>query len=232
MRSRSSARPASSAARSCPCSPSEHDVVAVSRSGDRGRQPSVRERVSATSPTGRRAQRARAASTSRTTSSTRSARPTSPSVDRRPPRPSHARPSAPASPRSSTSAASATTAPTSRRTCAAESRPRTTLASAPFPVTTLRAAVVVGRGSAGFETIVALVDRLPGDDRPALGLDADPADRAHGRRRLLGGVAGQPRGDRRDIRRRRPGGPDLPRDDRAHRGAPWAGDARSSRCRS
>jgi uncharacterized protein YbjT (DUF2867 family) len=29
------------------------------------------------------------------------------------------------------------------------------------PVTILRAAVVVGRGSAGFETIVALVDRLP-----------------------------------------------------------------------
>ena len=29
------------------------------------------------------------------------------------------------------------------------------------PVTTLRAAMVVGRGSAGFETIVALVDRLP-----------------------------------------------------------------------
>ena len=29
------------------------------------------------------------------------------------------------------------------------------------PVTTLRAAVVVGKGSAGFETIVALVDRLP-----------------------------------------------------------------------
>jgi uncharacterized protein YbjT (DUF2867 family) len=28
-------------------------------------------------------------------------------------------------------------------------------------VTTLRAAIVVGRGSAGFETIVALVDRLP-----------------------------------------------------------------------
>jgi len=28
-------------------------------------------------------------------------------------------------------------------------------------LTTLRAAVVVGRGSAGFETIVALVDRLP-----------------------------------------------------------------------
>ena len=37
----------------------------------------------------------------------------------------------------------------------------TTLASGSVPVTTLRAAVVVGRGSAAFETIVALVDRLP-----------------------------------------------------------------------
>jgi uncharacterized protein YbjT (DUF2867 family) len=35
------------------------------------------------------------------------------------------------------------------------------LASGPVPVTTLRAAVIVGRGSAAFETIVALVDRLP-----------------------------------------------------------------------
>jgi uncharacterized protein YbjT (DUF2867 family) len=35
------------------------------------------------------------------------------------------------------------------------------LASGRVPVTTLRAAVVVGAGSAGFETIVALVDRLP-----------------------------------------------------------------------
>ena len=35
------------------------------------------------------------------------------------------------------------------------------LASCSVPVTTLRAAVVIGRGSAGFETIVALVDRLP-----------------------------------------------------------------------
>jgi uncharacterized protein YbjT (DUF2867 family) len=33
--------------------------------------------------------------------------------------------------------------------------------SGAVPVTTLRAAVVIGRGSAGFETIVALVDRLP-----------------------------------------------------------------------
>jgi uncharacterized protein YbjT (DUF2867 family) len=35
------------------------------------------------------------------------------------------------------------------------------LAGAGVPVTTLRAAVVIGRGSASFETIVALVDRLP-----------------------------------------------------------------------
>lgn len=37
----------------------------------------------------------------------------------------------------------------------------TTLEHGAVPVTTLRAAMVVGRGSAGFETIVALVDRLP-----------------------------------------------------------------------
>jgi uncharacterized protein YbjT (DUF2867 family) len=35
------------------------------------------------------------------------------------------------------------------------------LASGAVPVTTLRAAVIVGRGSAAFETVVALVDRLP-----------------------------------------------------------------------
>lgn len=35
------------------------------------------------------------------------------------------------------------------------------LTAGDVPVTTLRAAVIVGRGSAGFETIVALVDRLP-----------------------------------------------------------------------
>jgi uncharacterized protein YbjT (DUF2867 family) len=35
------------------------------------------------------------------------------------------------------------------------------LASGPVPVTIVRSAVVVGKGSAAFETIVALVDRLP-----------------------------------------------------------------------
>ena len=36
------------------------------------------------------------------------------------------------------------------------------LASGSVPVTTVRAAMVIGTGSAAFETIVALVDRLPG----------------------------------------------------------------------
>jgi uncharacterized protein YbjT (DUF2867 family) len=36
------------------------------------------------------------------------------------------------------------------------------LASGSVPVTTLRAAMVIGAGSAAFETILALVDRLPG----------------------------------------------------------------------
>jgi uncharacterized protein YbjT (DUF2867 family) len=36
------------------------------------------------------------------------------------------------------------------------------LASGSVPVTTLRAAMVIGPGSAAFETIVALIDRLPG----------------------------------------------------------------------
>ena len=36
------------------------------------------------------------------------------------------------------------------------------LSAGPVPVTTLRAAMVVGAGSAAFETILALVDRLPG----------------------------------------------------------------------
>lgn len=35
------------------------------------------------------------------------------------------------------------------------------LSGGSVPLTTVRAAVVIGRGSAGFETIVALVDRLP-----------------------------------------------------------------------
>ena len=41
------------------------------------------------------------------------------------------------------------------------------LAAGEVPVTTLRAAMVIGRGSAAFETILALVDRLPAMITPA-----------------------------------------------------------------
>ena len=57
------------------------------------------------------------------------------------------------------------------------------------------------------------------DDLPALGLDADAADRARRRRRLSRGGL-RPRGPlRREPRRRRPRGHDLSRDDRADRAA-------------
>ena len=88
-------------------------------------------------------------------------RPTSSAATAPRPRRSRARRRRRASGRSSTSAASATTRPTSRRICAAASRPVARLASGSVPVTTLRAAMVVGAGSAAFETILALVDRLP-----------------------------------------------------------------------
>ena len=63
--------------------------------------------------------------------------------------------------RSSISAGSARTPPTSRRTSAAGPRPRRSSADGSVPVTTLRAAMIVGPGSAAFETILALVERLP-----------------------------------------------------------------------
>ena len=50
------------------------------------------------------------------------------------------------------------------------------LAAGAVPVTTLRAAMIVGKGSAAFETIVALVDRLPAMITPELGIDAHSAD--------------------------------------------------------
>ena len=48
-----------------------------------------------------------------------------------------------------------------RRTCEAGGDRRAARGRAACPVTTLRAAMVVGAGSAAFETIRALVDRLP-----------------------------------------------------------------------
>jgi uncharacterized protein YbjT (DUF2867 family) len=68
----------------------------------------------------------------------------------------------------------------------------TVLASGRVPVTTLRAAVVVGRGSAAFETIVALVDRLPVMVAPRwLSTPTQPID-LQDVIRYLDGVAGRP----------------------------------------
>ena len=66
------------------------------------------------------------------------------------------------------------------------------LSSGSVPVTTLRAAVVIGRGSAGFETIVALVDRLPAMIAPRW-ISAPTQPIALGDViRYLAGVAGNP----------------------------------------
>jgi uncharacterized protein YbjT (DUF2867 family) len=66
------------------------------------------------------------------------------------------------------------------------------LASGAVPLTTLRTAIVIGRGSAGFETIVALVDRLPAMVCPRwVGVRTQPiaiADVAE----YLAGVCGHP----------------------------------------
>jgi uncharacterized protein YbjT (DUF2867 family) len=80
------------------------------------------------------------------------------------------------------------------------------LASGSVPVTTLRAAVVVGKGSAAFETMVALVDRLPAMIAPRwVSTPTQPialADAA----RYLAGVAGREEtfGETYDL-----GGPDV-----------------------
>ena len=80
------------------------------------------------------------------------------------------------------------------------------LASGAVPVTTLRAAVVVGRGSAAFETVIALVDRLPAMIAPRwVSTPTQPialADTV----RYLAGVAGREEafGETYDV-----GGPDV-----------------------
>ncbi|HEU0335648.1 MAG TPA: NAD(P)H-binding protein [Gaiellaceae bacterium] len=74
------------------------------------------------------------------------------------------------------------------------------------PVTTLRAAVVVGRGSAGFETIVALVDRLPAMVAPSwISTPTQPIALVDVVRYLVG-VAGEPAavGESFDV-----GGPEM-----------------------
>src|SRR3954463_5869610 len=107
--------------------------------------------------------------TSSTTSCIRWAPVISARVTGRPPTRWRAKLPVPAPSRSCISAGSATTPLTCRRISAAVPRRRAcsppgrarVLAAGDAPVTSLRAAVVVGHGSAGFETIVALVDRLP-----------------------------------------------------------------------
>jgi uncharacterized protein YbjT (DUF2867 family) len=59
------------------------------------------------------------------------------------------------------------------------------------PVTTLRAAMVVGKGSAAFETIVALVDRLPGMITPRWVSTPTQPIALHDIVRFLAGVAGR-----------------------------------------
>jgi uncharacterized protein YbjT (DUF2867 family) len=59
------------------------------------------------------------------------------------------------------------------------------------PVTTLRAAMVVGKGSAAFETIVALVDRLPGMITPRWVSTPTQPIALRDMVRFLAGVAGR-----------------------------------------
>jgi uncharacterized protein YbjT (DUF2867 family) len=66
------------------------------------------------------------------------------------------------------------------------------LAGGPVPVTTLGAAMIIGRGSAAFETIRALVDRLPGMICPRwVGVETQPVA-LDDVVRYLAGVAGRP----------------------------------------
>ena len=94
------------------------------------------------------------------------------------------------------------------------------LAGGPVPVTTLRAAMIVGPGSAAFETIVALVDRLPVMMCPRwVSVETQPVALADvlavARRRV------RQRGDLRpDLRSRWPRGDDLSNDDGASRTPP------------
>ena len=94
------------------------------------------------------------------------------------------------------------------------------LSAGAVPVTTLRAAMIVGRGSAAFETIVALVDRLPAMITPSwVSTPTQPialADVSH----YLAGCVRQSCCARRELRCRRARGDDLPPDDGADRGPP------------
>ena len=89
------------------------------------------------------------------------------------------------------------------------------LAGGDVPVTTLRAAMIVGAGSAAFETIVALVERLPVMVCPRwVSVETQPVALADVLDALVG-VCGNDGHVRPDVRPRRPGGDDLSHDDGA-----------------
>ena len=74
---------------------------------------------------------------------------------------SPSRPRRPASGASSTSAASRRRARSCRRTCAAARRSAASCSTSGVPTTVLQAAVVIGSGSASFEMLRHLTERLP-----------------------------------------------------------------------
>jgi len=94
------------------------------------------------------------------------------------------------------------------------------LASTSVPVTTLRAAMVIGRGSAAFETIVALVDRLPAMVTPRWVSTRTQPIALSDIVAYLAGVCGLEAALGSGIRRRRAGGDDLPRNDGTNRRSP------------
>ena len=109
---------------------------------------------------------------------------TSPPATARPPSTS-ARPRAtPASSASSTSADSATRRP--RSTCARATRSPSCSRQRVPQLVHVRAAMIIGPGSASFEMLQHLVQRPAGDDRPALARHAHAADRDRRRRPRAG----------------------------------------------
>ena len=91
------------------------------------------------------------------------------------------------------------------------------LASGSVPVTTIRAGMVVGPGSAAFDTILALVDRLPGMVCPRWVSTPTQPIAITDVARYIAGVCGNPEAIGQNLRRGRPRGHDLPPDDRTHR---------------
>ena len=86
------------------------------------------------------------------------------------------------------------------------------------PTTVLRAAVILGSGSASFEMMRYLTERLPAMTVAALGGEPHPAHRDPRRAALPGRLRGDARRREPRVRHRRPRRPHLPRHDAAVRG--------------